>query len=301
MKVVVAGGTGFIGRALCARLAAAGHEVLALVRSHAASLLLPPGVKAVDWVPPAPGPWEAALDGADAVVNLAGEPIAGGRWSEARKLAILQSRILSTGALVAAAAKAAQRPRVLLNGSAVGWYGDLPEGDADESRGPGSGFLAQVCVCWEEAAQKAEALGLRVVRLRTGHVLAADGGVLAKMAPPFRLFIGGPLGSGRQWLPWIHRHDQVEAILFCLEKELSGPVNLCAPAPERMAAFCAQLGQALRRPSWAPVPAFALKLLLGEMAGLVLGGQRAVPAKLTSAGFSFRFPLLGEALADIYR
>ncbi|HAH05312.1 MAG TPA: TIGR01777 family protein, partial [Elusimicrobia bacterium] len=267
----------------------------------AGSLSPPPGVQPVDWAPPAPGPWEAALDGADAVINLAGEPVAGGRWTEARKLCILQSRVLATGALVAAAAKAARRPKALLNGSAVGYYGDIPEGDADENRPPGADFLAKVCVCWEEAAAKAENLGLRVVRLRTGHVLGRDGGMLAKMMPPFQLFIGGPLGSGRQWLPWIHRHDEVEAILFCLENEISGPVNLCAPAPERMRAFCRELGKVLHRPSWAPAPAFALRLLLGEMAELVLGGQRAVPAKLTAAGFRFRYPLLSEALADLCR
>jgi uncharacterized protein (TIGR01777 family) len=297
MKVIVAGGTGFIGRSLAVRLGEAGHQAVVLTRGSAPSL--PAEVRTVRWDPKIPGDWEAEFEGADAAVNLAGTPIAAGRWTEKRKLLILQSRILATRAVVAAAGKARSGPKILINASAVGYYGDLPEGDAAEESPRGSGFLADVCACWEEAASRARDIGLRVATLRTGIVLGREGGALPKMLGPFQLFFGGPLGSGRQWMPWIHRQDAVEAILYILRNPIPGPVNLSAPEPARMDDFCRALGRALDRPSWARVPAFALRLLLGEMADIVLCGQRAVPKKLLAAGFEFRHPNLNAALRDI--
>ncbi|MBI5244901.1 MAG: TIGR01777 family protein [Elusimicrobia bacterium] len=297
MKIILAGGTGFIGQAISARLVGAGHEAVVLTRSRCPAL--PAGARAASWDPPKPGPWEAEFDAADAVINLAGTPIAAGRWTEKRKLRILQSRICATRAVVMAAGKAARRPKTLVNASAVGYYGDVPEGDAAEEHPRGSGFLADVCACWEEAASQAADFGLRVALLRTGIVLGRDSGALSRMLPPFKLFIGGPLGSGRQWMPWIHRQDAVEAVLFLLENPVSGPVNLAAPHPARMEEFCRALGRALGRPSFVRVPAFALQLLIGEMAEILLTGQRAVPKKLVGAGFKFRYPELDAALADI--
>ncbi|MBI2358094.1 MAG: TIGR01777 family protein [Deltaproteobacteria bacterium] len=280
MNLVIAGGTGFIGSALCTRLLEQGPK------------------KRLVWNPPAPGHWEKALDGADGVINLAGEPIAAKRWSERRKEKIRQSRIETTRALVSAVAKAGQKPKFLINASAVGFYGPHGDETLSEDAQAGNDFLAQTCREWEAEAIKAEAYGLRVARLRTGVVLGRGGGALAKMAPPFKLFIGGPLGSGRQWMSWIHMDDEVGLILALIERsDAHGAFNATAPNPVTMREFCRNLGRVLNRPSWAPVPAFALRLLLGEMADMLLTGQRVLPAAAQKLGYTFRYPKLYEALA----
>jgi len=231
MRVAVAGGTGFIGRALCDALAARGDRVILLTRDPAAAPARWDGrVDAVAWDGKTTGEWAASLDGADAVVNLAGENVAARRWTAEFKLALTRSRVDSTRALVAAISQAPRPPRALLSASAVGYYGVAPEGETPESAPRGRDFLAALCGQWEREALAAEPLGLRVILPRIGAVLAGDGGALAKMAPLFRLFVGGPVGSGRQPFPWIHRDDAVGAMLFLLgRQDLSGPVNLTAP------------------------------------------------------------------------
>lgn len=302
MKLVVAGGTGFIGTALLETLARQGHALVLLTRSP--STARAPGATALFWQPGSPGAWEnvlpEALDGADGVINLAGEPIAGKRWSEAQKQRLRASRLEPTRALVGAIGKLKRKPGFLLNASAVGYYGPRGGEAVTEADGPGGDFLAGLCRDWEAEAMKAEAHGLRVVRLRTGVVLGNGGGALAKMAPPFRFYIGGPLGSGAQWMPWIHLEDEVGLIRFLSENPAArGAVNATAPNPVTMKEFAKALGKALHRPAWAPVPAFALRLMLGEMAEMLLTGQRALPAAAERLGYPFRHPALPEALKNI--
>ena len=277
MKVLIAGASGLIGTRLLVALRARGDEAVALPRFGAV-------------------PW--TVEGVDAVVNLAGASIAGKRWSPAYKKELFDSRVLPTRALVEAIAKASQKPRVLVSGSAVGFYGDGGDAIIDESTGPGKDFLSELAVAWEAEASKTS---IRFVLPRTGIVLSSKGGALEKMLPPFKAFVGGPIGSGKQWLPWIHLQDEVDAILFCLDHQsLQGPVNLAAPGIVNMKDFAKGLGRALHRPSWAPVPAPVLRLAVGEFAEALLGGQRALPKKLESAGFKFRFPTLDAALADLF-
>jgi uncharacterized protein (TIGR01777 family) len=302
MKLVVAGGTGFIGSALTKSLAQQGHTLVLLTRSAAGARV--PGAAAIFWQPGAPGTWEnvlrEALSGADGVINLAGEPIAGKRWSAAQKQKLRASRVNPTRALVDAVGKVQNKPKFLLNASAVGYYGPRGDETVTEADGPGGDFLAGLCREWEVEAMKAEAHGLRVVRLRTGVVLGQGGGALAKMIPPFKFFIGGPLGSGAQWLPWIHLEDEIGLIRFlCEHPAARGAVNATAPNPVTMREFAKALGGALHRPAWAPVPAFALRLLLGEMAEMLLTGQRALPAEAEKLGYRFRYPELREALKNI--
>jgi uncharacterized protein (TIGR01777 family) len=305
VKVVVAGGTGFIGRPLVEALLLRGWQVTVLSRSAAPAL--PAGVRAARWdggVAGA-GAWRDAVAQADAVVNLAGESIGAGRWTAERKRRILQSRVGATRALVEAmvAAGLPQVPRVLVSASAVGFYGPRGDEPVTEDAGPGSDFLSRVCVAWEAEARRAAGRGVRVALPRIGLVLAADGGALPRMALPFRLFAGGPLGSGRQWVPWIHREDLVALLLLLItEPAAHGPVNAVAPEPVTGREFARALGRALRRPSWLPAPAAALRLLLGEAAdGLLLSGQRALPRKAEALGYRFRHPTLAGALAAIYR
>ncbi len=301
MNVVLAGGTGFIGGALAQALAARGDRVVLLTRDpDAARANLGATASAVGWDGKSSGEWAKALDGADAVVNLSGGAM--GRWTPANKLALLKSRIDSTRALVAALSSAARKPKVLVNASAVGFYGDVPDGEVTESSAQGRDFLASVCGQWEREALAAEPLGVRVVLARVGVVLGEGGGALSMMAPPFKLFVGGPLGSGRQGFPWIHRDDAVGAILFALDSDkLSGPVNLTGPVAEDNEGFCAALGRALGRPSWIRVPAFAVRLAVGEMADMLLGGQTAVPRKLLDAGYKFKYADADAALAAVYK
>lgn len=301
MRLVIAGGTGFIGSALCEKLMEQGHSLVLLSRSPSSGAT-PPNQRRITWNPPAGGAWEQTIDGADGVINLAGEPIAAKRWTEAQKEKIRSSRIDTTRALVAAVAKAKQKPKFLINGSAVGYYGPRGDETITEESGPGDDFLARTCVEWEEEAKRAESYGLRVVRLRTGIVLGKNGGALAKMVPPFKFFVGGPLGTGKQWLSWIHIEDEIGLILFVMNHSTaSGPFNATAPNPVTMREFCKTLGQALHRPSWAPVPGFALRLLLGEMADMLLTGQRVLPAKTQKLGYTFQHPDLRQALQACLR
>jgi uncharacterized protein len=301
MKVVVSGGTGFIGAPLCRALRDTGHAVVALTRDAAsARSRLGPGIDFAEWDARSRGPWEEALGGAGGVVNLAGEPVVGKAWTPAQKEKLRASRVDATRALVTAIEAAAPRLAVLLNASAVGYYG--PHGDEmlTEESPSGSGFLASVNREWEEAARQAEPLGVRVVRLRTGVALGEGGGALAKMVPPFRMFLGGPLGSGQQWVPWVHRDDVIGIALWTLENDaVEGPVNATAPQPVTMKEFARVLGKVLGRPAWAPVPALALRALMGEMAEAVLTGQRVLPAAAERLGYRFRYPELEPALRSI--
>jgi uncharacterized protein (TIGR01777 family) len=298
MKIVMAGGSGFLGQALSERLVADGHQVLVLTR-HAGSGRLWEGQRSTArWTPNgAAGDWATAIDGADAVVNLAGASIGDGRWTPARKAEILGSRLAATNSLVAAIAAARRRPSVLVSASAQGFYGDRGDEELGEDAAPGRDFLADVCIRWEAEARKASET-CRVVTLRTGIVLAAAGGALPRMALPFKLFAGGPFGSGRQFMSWIHLDDWVGiACLALTDEHVRGPVNLGSPAPVRNRDFAAALGRALHRPSLVPTPALALRLALGEMAQpLLLASTRMVPAAALSRGYRFAHPEAGPAL-----
>lgn len=296
MHILLTGGTGLIGRSLCRYWLSQGHNLVVCSRQ-------PEQV---------PGLCGAAVRGIrqlseygeqplDAVINLAGAPIADRPWSAKRKALLLDSRIALTEQLVSWLGTRADKPQVLLSGSAVGWYGDAGEHLlADDSPAVGDDFAAQLCAAWEFEAQQAQALGIRVVLLRTGLVLARDGGFLARLLTPFKLGLGGRLGNGRQWMPWIHVADQVALIDFLLhQSDARGAFNACAPVPVRNSEFTQALGRVLHRPTLLPVPALLLRVLLGELAGLLLGGQRALPSRLTTAGFVFRFNTVEAALSDL--
>jgi len=301
MRIVIVGGTGFLGRPLASHLIADGHQVVILTRGRAESANGGPQI--VTWTPDRlDESWTSAIDGASAVINLAGESIGGGRWTSSRKVRLVDSRQHTTRTIVDAIQRAHTPPPLLISGSAVGYYG--PHGDEilTESDGPGSDFLASVCVRWEAEARRAESAHTRVVRIRTGIVLERDGGALPQMLPPFKLFAGGPVGSGRQYWPWIHRADWINLVRWLLRQpDLSGAVNVTAPEPVTNADFARALGRAMHRPSSMPTPGFALKLLLGEMAeGLLLSGQRAVPERARQSGFTFLYTRLDDALAAIF-
>jgi uncharacterized protein len=309
-RYVMAGGSGFLGRSLAEALAGDGHEVVVLTRGLAPGARRHdpgsgrPGVTAVGWAPDdSAGPWAQELEGAAAVVNLAGTSIAGGRWSAAQKTRIRESRLVATRSLVAAISGAAQSPALLVSGSAVGYYGRGGDETLTEAAPAGSDFLAGVCQAWEAEAMRAARPGVRVAIVRTGLVLDRRGGALPRMLPPFKLFAGGPLGSGRQYMSWIHRADWVGLVRWIAATDTaSGAFNATAPRPVTNAEFSRELGRVLRRPSWLPAPAFALRLLLGEMAdALLLTGQRVLPARAMSLGYAFRFPNLDQALEDIFR
>lgn len=300
MKVIVSGGSGLIGRVLVADLAADGHQATVLSRNPERLGDLPAGVSAAAWDASSADQLTPIVTGADAVVHLAGEGIADGRWSSERKRRIRDSRVDSSAAVAAAIAAAEPRPGILLQASAVGFYGSRGAEELTEESLPGEDYLAGICRQWEEASAEVETLGVRRAVLRTGVVLAREGGALAKMLLPFRLFAGGPVGSGRQYMPWIHLADEVGAIRFLLEEPSArGPFNLTAPEPLTNRQFGRVLGRVLRRPSFLPVPAFVLKLALGEMSKIVLEGQRALPRRLEEAGYRFRFPGLEAALRDL--
>lgn len=295
MRVAVVGATGLIGRRLCAALVARGDEVRAMSRRGDAPA---EGARAVRWDPAEGPPPAAALEGADALVNLAGAPIAGRRWTAARKRLIRESRTTTTRLLVEAVGGEG-RPRVLVNGSAVGYYGRREE-VVDEDAPPGSDFLADTCVAWEREAARAEERGVRVVRVRTGIVLAREGGALPQMARPVRLLVGGPLGGGRQWVPWIHLDDEVGLLLLALDRDdLRGPLNAVAPRPVRQRELVAAIGRALGRPAVLPAPAIAVRLALGEMATVALDGQHVVPRVAEEAGYDWAFIDVEAAVRDL--
>ncbi len=299
MKVIVTGGTGLIGTALAEALVARGDAVVVTSRSPSTASV-PRGVETAAWDARSAEALTPVVEGADAVVHLVGEGIGDGRWSAARKQRIRDSRVDSSAAVAAAIAAATARPRTLLQGSAVGFYGDRGDERLTEGSAAGDGFLAEVCGEWEAASAPVEEGGTRRVLLRTGVVLANEGGALPRMALPFRLFAGGPVGSGGQWVPWIHIADEVGAILHLLDTPAaSGPVNLTAPGEATNRALSKALGKVLSRPSFLPAPAFAMKLLLGEMSQLLLASQRVVPQELDAGGYSFRFPSIEGALSDL--
>jgi len=299
MKVAITGATGFVGSRLVERLQAQGHQPLILTRNRASADRAFPTLEIVAYTPTESGSWQQAIAGCDAVVHLAGEPIAESRWTPERKQEILKSRQLSTQKIVEAIAQANPKPTVLVNASAIGYYGTSETATFDESSPAGNDFLAEVCQAWEAEAQKVKDAGVRLVILRLGIVLG-DGGALAKMTPPFKVFAGGPIGSGRQWFSWIHRDDLVNLILEALtRKDIEGVFNATAPNPVRMTELCQTIGETLNRPSWLPVPSFALEALLGEGAKVVLEGQQVLPKRTTSYGFKYRYPTVKQALAEI--
>ena len=301
MKIVIAGGTGFIGRPLCATLIQGGHRVFVLTRHigevrHRSEL----PIQAVEWNARDSGPWEQVLEGADAVINLAGASIADARWTEVRKQLITDSRVLTTRLLVRALSRWSSKPATFISASGIGYYGACDDRVLDEGAARGEGFLADLCLAWESEALRAAEFGARVVTLRTGMVLEQDGGALPKMLLPFRLFAGGPIMPGSQWVSWIHRRDHIGLIEWALANNgISGPLNAVAPEPVTMNVFCEVLGRVIHRPSWLPVPRFALNVLLGELGTLMTTGQRVIPAKAMAGGYRFQYPTLEPALQAI--
>jgi uncharacterized protein len=309
MKVILAGGSGFLGRALTARLIAGGHDVVVFTRQSSSTQ---GRVRRVAWRPDGSAPpveagrptgWAAEIDGADAIVNLAGEGIADKRWTKARKQALVESRTLSTRSLVAAVRATARRPPVFIQASGVGYYGTTADEILDESAPPGSDFLAQLCLTWEAEARAVEALGARLVIVRNGVVLARHGGALKKMLPPFLFFVGGPIASGRQYLSWIELEDWTGLLSWAIATtSASGVFNATAPEPVTSAQFSRALGRAVHRPSWLPVPAFALRVMVGELADAgLINGQRVVPKRALDLGFTFSYPAIDAALAAACR
>jgi len=297
MHILLTGGTGLIGQHLCQRWQADGHRLTVWSRRpEQVAKICGTGVRGVARLDDI-----AADDPVDAVINLAGAPIADRPWTAARRTLLWASRVALTEQLLAWLERREQRPSVLISGSAVGWYGDGGERELTESSAPvKEDFASQLCIAWEETALRAQALGIRVVLVRTGLVLAADGGFLSRLRLPFKLGLGGPLGDGRQWMPWVHIDDQIALIDFLMQqKEASGPYNACAPEPVRNREFAKRLGRTLHRPAWMPMPALLLKAGLGEMSTLLLGGQRARPVRLLAAGFTFRFNDLQSALDNL--
>lgn len=303
MKIGITGATGFIGRRIVAALQARGDEVIAFTRDPARAPLQ--GVRLVEAELEHPGAWQDALAGLDAVINLAGEPIAGKRWDARQKQRLRDSRVETTQNLVAAIAKASPRPRVLVSASGVDYYpfaisdvGDFDDDEVTEVDPAADTFLGRLCKAWEAEALAAEPLGVRVVTMRTGIVLGPHGGALDKMTTPFKLFAGGRIGSGKQWMPWIHLDDVVAAYLAALDDDrYRGPINLVTESV-RNAELSKELGAVMHRPSWLPVPAFALKAAVGELAESILNGRRVVPARLRELGFTWKHPELREALAS---
>lgn len=296
MHVLVTGGSGFIGRPLCSSLLDCDHRVSVLTRSRdKARAALPSSVSCVERL----DELSSAVDGC---INLAGENLGAGRWTSARKRAFVDSRIRTTRYLVDFFAAQAQRPQVLVSGSAIGWYGARGDEPLSEDASPGAPdeFTVQLCSAWENEAQRAKALGMRVCCVRTGIVLERDGGSLAQMLLPFRLGLGGPIGDGRQWLSWIHRADLVALLIWLLTTpSASGVYNGTAPHPVTNRDFAGAMGRALRRPAVMPMPGPVLRILMGEMARIVLTGQRVLPQRALQQGFVYRYPELDSALAAI--
>ena len=305
MRVIITGGTGFIGRRLAAELLTSGYEVVALSRKPAKVAGLPAQVQVERWDAASARGWGSLADGALAIVNLAGENLAGegflpARWTAERKARIRDSRKNAGRAVVEAVTAAAIKPRVVIQSSGIGHYGYLGDKVFSESNPPGKDFLAQVTVDWEASTAPVAQQGVRHVSIRSGVVLSPDEGALNRLILPFKLFAGGPMGSGRQGFSWIHPADEVAAVRFLIEHEAAnGPFNLVAPQPTTLAEFGKTLGRVMHRPYWFPVPAFALRAAFGEVASTVLEGQRAMPKRLLDLGFQFRFPTAESALQDL--
>jgi uncharacterized protein (TIGR01777 family) len=296
MHILLTGGTGLIGRRLCKHWLAQGHQLTVLSRKpDEVARLCGANVRGIAHFD------DIGTQHVDAVVNLAGAPIADRPWTRKRKILLWDSRITLTEQLVTWLERREQKPDVLISGSAVGWYGDGGERELDENAQPVSeDFASRLCIAWEETAQRAESLGIRVVLVRTGLVLADEGGMLQRLLPPFKMGMGGPIGNGRQWMPWVHIEDQIALIDFLMSRDdARGPYNACAPSPVRNRDFAKTLASVLHRPSFMPMPAVALRVLLGELSILLLGGQRARPDRLQEAGFTFRFTDLRAALENL--
>lgn len=299
MKILMTGATGLIGRRLCQSLTDDGHTVAAVSRSS----IKPAGLAVAQfhqWDPQSGPPSPAVLNGIDGIVNLAGEPLDARRWSDEQKKLIRDSRVVTTRNLVEGLRSVDRKPGVLVSGSAVGFYGDRGDEQLEETSPPGRGFMSDVCQEWEREAGRATEAGIRVVQVRTGVVLSAKGGALQKMLAPFKLGLGGPLGSGRQWFPWIHEDDIVGIFRHSIAtSSLSGPVNGVGPQPITNREFTRELARALHRPAFLPVPEMALKVLMGEMAEVAFGSQRVVPKVALASGYEFQYSRLAVALANV--
>ncbi|MGQ9671891.1 MAG: TIGR01777 family oxidoreductase [Candidatus Aminicenantales bacterium] len=299
MKILVTGGTGFVGRRITPRLIQDGHEVTILTRSARELREVPLGVAYLRANPTQKGPWQEAIKDHDAAINLAGASIFA-RWTEAYKMAIRESRLRTTRHLVEGIPAHSRRPFTLLSASAVGYYGFAGNEDLTEDSPPGDDFLAQITRDWEEEAMKAKEKGARVVIMRLGIVLGEKGGALSQMIPLFRKYIGGPLGSGQQWFSWVHIQDLCEAIVFLIKHaEISGSVNICTPNPVTNKDLAKALGKALNRPSIIPTPGFLVKWVFGEMASIILKGQKVTPKRLQESGFVFQYPEIEQALTNL--
>jgi uncharacterized protein len=302
MKIIIAGGSGFVGKALSRQLLENGHQVITLSRSpHGRKEYAADAAGIVLWDGVSPDGWLEHMTDTDAIVNLAGKNISAERWTARTRQEILESRINAGKALAVALERAPERPRVLIQASAIGYYGSRGDETLDESSAPGRGFLSEVCQKWEESTKPAESLSIRRVLVRTAMVLGKSGGALEKMVTPFRMCAGGPLGTGKQWLSWIHLEDEVRALIFLIQNDhLSGVFNLSSPESQRMEEVSKAIGRSMGRSSWLPVPEFALKLALGEMAEeMLLASARALPKRLLEARFSFTFPDLKSALDNL--
>lgn len=301
MRVVITGASGFIGRALCKELHK-DYEIIALSRNaEYAQQTIGQLAKVVRWDAKTPIGWESEAEGALAIINLAGENVTSGRWSKTKKTKILQSRLDVSKAIVETIKRLRNKPKVVIQASAIGYYGSRRDEQLDEASTQGEGFLADVCQRIEGFAEEIERLRIRCVIIRTGIVLGRDGGALVKLITPFRFYLGGYLGSGRQWFSWISMDDEVAAIRFLMESEhLQGVFNLTAPQPVTMKEFCVALRQILHRPAWLNVPGFAVRLALGKMADeILLSGQKVLPKRLLAAGFKFKYPDIEKALRTI--
>jgi len=298
MKITISGASGLIGRRLLKTLSVEGHSLQVLSR-HAGTNM-PRDVKVWAWEPSSSLPPDESLRDADAVIHLAGEPVAR-RWSAEARKRIWDSRVEGTRHLVQALAKLEHGPSVLISSSAVGYYGSRGDEVLTEESSPGTGFSSELCIAWEREAQAAEALGVRVVRVRTGLVLDGRSGALARMLPPFRLGLGGPLGRGKHWMSWIHVEDLARMMVFALTAPVSGAMNGVAPGPVRNREFTKVLAGVLRRPAFFPVPPPVLRLAFGGMADVILASQKVAPQVAENAGFEFRFPELQPALADVLK
>jgi uncharacterized protein len=301
MKTIITGGTGLIGRALAEDLAKDGHEVILLSRNPWPGADLPAGVRVEKWDGRTAQGWGRLADGADAIVNLAGENLSAGRWTASRKRAILDSRTNAGAAVVQAVQQAARKPGVVIQSSGVGYYGPGEAEGIAEDVPPADDFLARVCQAWEDSTQPVEALGVRRVVVRSGVVLSTRSGALPRMLLPFKFFAGGPLGSGRQWLSWVHLEDEVGALRFLIENTQARRVYNISARPLTNRQFAQAIGKVMRRPAFFPVPAFLIRLLFGEMSTVVLDGQHVSSRRLEKAGFEYHFPQAEAALRDLLK